>query len=429
MLSRDRALDKDSAATRAALAWARSGAMALTGPRDGEPSLAPCAVAAAMERAASALASAAARRGASLALDGPALLGERAALAGLRRRGRTSAGGASRLLRAQDGWLAVTLARRDDVASLPAWLEGPVALAAGDPWPALEMELEGRRSGELVARAGLLGLPVARADEPPAAPPAPVGVVTRGPARERSGRAAPFVVDLSALWAGPLCAELLAASGACVVKVESRTRPDGARSGSAPFFDLLNAGKRSALVDLACEADRAALRRLIARADAVVESARPRALRQLGIDAEELVSATPGLVWVSITGHGRGSDRVAFGDDAAAAGGLAALAGRGGEGPIFCADAAADPLAGLHAAVAVLEAWERGDAVLLDVALARVAAHAAGGPAPPRARVRGSRGGFVLEVDGERTPVAPPRARRASRRARALGADTRAVLA
>jgi hypothetical protein len=93
MFSRDPALDKDSTGVRIALAWARSGAMALTGRSDAAPRVAPAAVAAAMERAAASFRAAAARRGAALALDGPALLGERAALGGLGRRGRTSVGG------------------------------------------------------------------------------------------------------------------------------------------------------------------------------------------------------------------------------------------------------------------------------------------------------------------------------------------------
>ena len=58
------------------------------------------------------------------------------------------------------------------------------------------------------------------------------------------------MVDLSALWAGPLCGDLLARAGASVVKVESTQRPDGARRGSRAFFDLLNGRKRSVALDL-----------------------------------------------------------------------------------------------------------------------------------------------------------------------------------
>ena len=88
----------------------------------------------------------------------------------------------------------------------------------------------------------------------------------------------------------------------------------------------------------------------------VIEASRPRALAQLGVNGPDLVRAGGPRVWVSITGYGRSGDaanRVAFGDDAAAAGGL--VVWRDGV-PLFCADAVADPLTGLTAADACLRA-------------------------------------------------------------------------
>ena len=119
------------------------------------------------------------------------------------------------------------------------------------------------------------------------------------------------VVDLSSLWAGPLCTRVLADLGATVIKVESDRRPDGARRGPLAFFERLHRGKRMVSLDLAGSE----LRELLADADVVIEASRARALRQLGIHAEELRPQ----VWLSITGYGREVDRVAFGDDAAAA--------------------------------------------------------------------------------------------------------------
>jgi len=234
------------------------------------------------------------------------------------------------------------------------------------------------------------------------------------------------VLDLSSLWAGPLCAHLLQLAGARVIKVESRARPDGARRGPRAFFDLLNAGKRSVALDLDREAGRAALRRLIERADVVVESARPRALRQMGIHAERCVAETPGLVWLSITGYGRGSARVAFGDDAACAAGLAGATGDS-DGPLFCGDAIADPLSGIHAARIAWEASRAGGGVLLDVALRDVAAFAGAGDAG-EARVVRRNGELAVESAGGRAAVARPRRRAPRAAARSLGADTRAVL-
>ena len=110
-----------------ALAWARSGAMALTGRAEEPPRLAPAPLATCAAAALDALRSLAptsrlalesARAGAT-GLDGAALLGERAAYLGLARRGSVSAGGSCRLLRAADGWIAVSLPREDDRALIP----------------------------------------------------------------------------------------------------------------------------------------------------------------------------------------------------------------------------------------------------------------------------------------------------------------------
>jgi crotonobetainyl-CoA:carnitine CoA-transferase CaiB-like acyl-CoA transferase len=229
-----------------------------------------------------------------------------------------------------------------------------------------------------------------------------------------------IVVDLSSLWAGPLCAHLLGLAGARVIKAESVARPDGARRGPRTFFDLLHAGHESVAIDLTEHHGRSVLAALLSRADVVIEGSRPRALRQLGIDAERVLVEGRCRVWVAITGHGRdGIDgqRVAFGDDAAVAGGLVAYDAE--RGPCFCADAIADPLAGLTAAAAALEAVRHGGRWLLDVALARCAAAARGDPDTP------ARSGQV----GRESPVAPPRARAPAGSAPALGADTAAVLA
>ncbi len=218
--------------------------------------------------------------------DPLALLGERAAIAGLHRRGSTSVGGATRLLPARDGWVAVSLARPDDVALVPAWLE--LDEPPEDPWRAISAAVSGRPSGEVVERGRLLGLPVARLREArPAggAPRQPVLGRSLGAARPTPTLADTVVVELGSLWAGPLCGSLLATAGARVIKVESTDRPDGARRGPRQLFDLLNAGKQSVALDLSTPAGREGLARLLARADVVIEASRPRALEHLGVDA------------------------------------------------------------------------------------------------------------------------------------------------
>lgn len=408
------------------LEWAGSGAMALAGDADGPPLLAPAPLASAA-RAGVALLEQLTDR--PLALDGPALLGERAACLGLVRAGATAPSGSCRLLPARDGWLAVNLARPEDLASLPAWLG--VAEVARDAWPGVVAAVARGPVAGLVERARLLGMPVsAVAAAPPGVAPW-CRVAAQGVSVRRAPAARPRVVDLTSLWAGPLCTHLLQLAGADVVKVESARRPDGARRGDRRFFDLLNAGKRSVSLDFSDPGDRRALARLLRGADVVVESARPRALRQLGIDAERLVRERAGLTWLALSGHGRtepGAGWVAFGDDATAAGGLCQATGAPGQ-PRFCGDAIADPLAGIHAAVAALASFRAGGGHLLDVSLAGVVAHLVAQAAAGRARVVRDAGEFAVEQAGTRVPVRPPRARASHGRARGLGADNATELA
>ena len=384
-------------------AWAASGAMALTGRGDGPPLLAPPAAVTGLLRLAAAL-----REHTPVTVDGPALLGERAATAGFERHGDVSCGGATRLLPVADGWLAVSLARAEDIDLLAAWLGTEVAPEQ------LAERLRSFPAHHLVERAALLGLPVARLGE--AAPPPLANLAVPGEAPPRPSLEGTVVIDLSSLWAGPLCAQLLGLAGARVIKVESETRPDGARQGPAVFFDLLHSGQESVVLDFRTECGRAALRRLVAGGDVVIEASRPRALAQLGAGPEQVLAEGRPQVWVSITGHGRSgpaAQRVAFGDDAAVAGGLVVWDGKG---PCFCADAVADPATGLLAAVAVAAGLRAGGRWLLDVTLSGTAAFLAG-----------AAGRFDGRPDRP-IPVAPPQARPPAGVAPAFGAHTEAVL-
>lgn len=418
----------DASEPHPAIEWADSGAMALTGHADGPPLLAPGPLATCARAVVDAIRLVAGERWSS-SLDGPALLGERAAIFGLRRRGTISPGGSCRILEAADGWIAISLARADDLRSIPAWLgEGDIR----EPWGFVASHVALRPAAEIVARARLLGLAAAVAVDPAAVAPPWCRVAARGSPVGRARDEVPLVVDLSSLWAGPLCTHLLELAGARVVKLESTRRPDGARSGPPEFFALLNAGKASMALDFGDRTDRRKLHRILEHADIVVESARPRALAQLGVDVESLVKSVPGLTWVSLTGYGRrepGAGWIAFGDDAGVAAGLAAATGAGGGPPLFCGDALADPLAGIHAALAALTCWRAGGGYLLDLALSDVVAHAlAFGPAPSAASVHRAGRGWEVVAGHQRAAVSPPRARPVGNPARPLGADTERVL-
>lgn len=386
-----------------AAAWAASGAMWLTGrpggpPLFAPPLLGPLGVAPFLQVLAERLMRLSSLLGSSVVLDGPALLGERAAITGHQRQGEVSCGGASRLLRTLDGWIAVSLARDEDHASVPAWLEADVD--GRDPL-AVERCVERRPSAQLLERAALLGLACGALGE---TDEGAVPTVERGAAPAVQSLRDIIVVDLSSLWAGPLCGQLLAAAGARVIKVESTQRPDGARLGPRAFFDLLHAGKESIALDLTSASGRRTLGAVCARADVVIEGSRPRALAQLGVDAH----LAPARVWLSVTGHGRRQPmRVGFGDDAAVAGGLVAV---DGDGPVFAADAAADPIAGLLGAVAVLDRLAAGGKWLVDLSLSAAAAMAV------------SYGAAAVPPSSLDEPVQHPRARAPIGRAPALGA-------
>jgi hypothetical protein len=298
------------------------------------------------------------------------------------------------MLEAANGWLAVSLPRLDDLDLLPAWLGVDEIDPADDrvPWTALAEALRDRPAEAAAGAAQELGLAVAVvADEErlaagdeqlefrrtidPACSHLRNEVGTLVATRSVEGLA---VVDLSSLWAGPTCARLLTGAGARVVKVESVTRPDGARRGNHEFYERLHAGQEERAIAFESPEGRAELRRAVAAADVVIEGSRPRALDRLGIRPDEVVAARPGAVWLSITAYGRTGpwrDRVGFGDDCAAAGGLVAWGPDGR--PAFVADAVADPLTGMVAAALVARAVAAGGGVVLDVALREVARTAA----------------------------------------------------
>ena len=141
-------------------------------------------------------------------VDAATILTGRAAIMNLARPGRISAGGATRLLRTVDGWCAVALPRDDDVAALPALME--VGAFTGDPWTVLSRWVATRSTDEVVERASLLDIAVAALGETAAEPPTVRRCGTSTGPRRADGL---LVADLSSLWAGPLCGQLLARAG------------------------------------------------------------------------------------------------------------------------------------------------------------------------------------------------------------------------
>ena len=128
------------------------------------------------------------------------------------------------------------------------------------------------------------------------------------------------VLDFSTTIAGPHCTRLLADMGADVIKIES---PEGdlmrsrlvLRDGASTMFGQLNAGKRSIVLDLKKPEAIAAVKKLVASVDIVLENYRPGVMKRLGLDYPELAKINPRLIYCAISGYGQtgpGAGRPAY---------------------------------------------------------------------------------------------------------------------
>ncbi|OZM75452.1 MULTISPECIES: CaiB/BaiF CoA transferase family protein [Pseudonocardia] len=121
------------------------------------------------------------------------------------------------------------------------------------------------------------------------------------------------VLDLGEIMQGPLAAQVLGDFGADVVKVERGVAGDMMRSldrdaieagEPSSYYVAVNRNKRSVSLNLKTREGLAALHRLLERADVLVHSYRPAAVRRLGLSYEELADRYPRLVYASASGFG-----------------------------------------------------------------------------------------------------------------------------
>src|SRR5437660_3044427 len=145
-----------------------------------------------------------------------------------------------------------------------------------------------------------------------------------------------LVVDLTRVLAGPFCTMMLAELGARVIKVENPHGGDDSRrfepffQGQSAYFASLNRGKESIALDLKDEADRAVFRKLVGRADVLVENFRPGTMERLGLGHESLRAVYPRLIFASVSGFGQTgpwSHRPAYDLIVQALGGLMSVTG------------------------------------------------------------------------------------------------------
>ncbi len=191
------------------------------------------------------------------------------------------------------------------------------------------------------------------------------------------------VLDVTTSIAGPFCAEILAALGADVVKVERPDTGDDGRAWGPPFWNgegamflSVNAGKRSLALSLRDKRGREALLRLAERSDVFLQGLRPGLAEELGLGAAAVRERNPRLVYCSIGAYGRvGPLSSEPGYDALmqAAGGLVSMTGEPGRPGVRVGSSLIDMGTGMWAALgivaALLERERTGDGAEVDTSL------------------------------------------------------------
>jgi len=186
---------------------------------------------------------------------------------------------------------------------------------------------------------------------------------------DRSGPLAGLrVVEFAHIMAGPTCGRMLADMGADVIKVEPVDGGDATRAfrppdldGESAAFMMLNRNKRGVALDLKSEGGLEVARRLVERADALIENHRTGTMDRLGLGYDLLSESNPGLIYCEISGFGRTGPMAHLGGfDLISQGysGIMSVTGEGeGRPPVKCAPPLTDITAGILAAMGVLAAY------------------------------------------------------------------------
>ena len=177
------------------------------------------------------------------------------------------------------------------------------------------------------------------------------------------------VLDLSRVFAGPLCGQVLADFGADVIKVEHPGRGDdtrdwGMRIGKTEttYYNSMNRNKRSITVDLQTPEGVKIIRDLLPQCDVVIQNFKTGGAEKLGLGYEQLKAIKPDLIYCSVAGYdSSGPEAKRPGYDLVIQGeaGLMALNGEASQPPLKFGVAAVDMMTGMYAAQAVLAALFR----------------------------------------------------------------------
>ena len=270
-------------------------------------------------------------------------------------------------------------------------------------------------------------------DPPPPLPAPRLGehsghIETRRPARPEQPTdsiALPLagvrVLDLTAWWAGPISAGMIAALGADVIHVESTSRPDGMRMTGAmygmdgPWWErsihylASNTNKRGLTLDLTKPRGLELLKQLIAESDAIIENFTPRVMGNFGLDWPTIQAINPRCILVRMPAFGLSGpwrDNTGFAQTMEQVTGLAWVTGHPWDQPRI-QRGPSDPNAGMHAAFALIVGLAERDVTNrghhFEVTMVEGALNAA-----VEIALEYSAYGAVLERDGNHSPNAAP---------------------
>jgi crotonobetainyl-CoA:carnitine CoA-transferase CaiB-like acyl-CoA transferase len=191
------------------------------------------------------------------------------------------------------------------------------------------------------------------------------------------------VLELAHIMSGPTAGMLLADMGADVIKVEKVPGGDDTRrfsppeiNGEANAFLMMNRNKRGIALDLRQPAAKAALQRIIAKVDVVIENFRVGTMDKLGLGFDVLRQSNPSLIYCAVSGYGlTGPDANKGGFDLVAQGvsGLMRITGEPGGAPTKVGSPVTDINAGILAALGIVSAYihrlRTGQGQLVDTSL------------------------------------------------------------
>lgn len=171
------------------------------------------------------------------------------------------------------------------------------------------------------------------------------------------------VLDLTRVLAGPYCSMLLADLGAEVIKVEMPGKGDDNRAfgpfknGKSVYYAGMNRGKKGVTLNLKSEEGKETFKKLVKKADIVLENYRPGVMDKLGLSYDVLKEVNPAIIYGCVSGFGHNgplSQKAGYDPIAQAYGGLMSVTGWESTGPTVVGVSIIDITAGMNLAIGIL---------------------------------------------------------------------------